>query len=78
MAVSLNEAAELAKAHVPNIDNYTEEKEAFIFGVRNDMSFGGDNGPVVVIKSTGQCVSMPTYIGMGYPSEVIGEGEILA
>lgn len=76
MAISLNEAVELAKAHVPNIDNYTEQKEGFIFGVRNDMSFGGGNGPIVVLKSTGQCLSMPTYLCMGYPSDVISEGDI--
>lgn len=73
--VTYEEALQLATARRSDVDYCTEHEDAFVFSKMDELSFGG-NGPVVVLKATGECINMPAYlVGMGATS-VLREGYI--
>lgn len=45
----------------PDIDICREHTDAFIFSVKDDISFGGD-GPVVILKENGRAINMADYL----------------
>lgn len=54
--VGLREAVSIAKKHWDGFDNYLEYEKCFVFGKTDDDSIGGE-GPIVVMKETGEAVN---------------------
>ncbi len=73
--IGYEKALEIAREQWDEVDYFQEQEKAFIFSKKDDRSFGG-NGPVVVLKDTGECLNMPTYICEGLSSQTIHEGNI--
>ena len=81
MMVTFKEAVSLARGCWSEVDYVTEYPEAYSLSKYGDMSIGG-NGPVVVLKADGSCISFVDYldsgdfgvteIGAGYISEFEG------
>jgi len=69
--VDFHDAMTLAKSCWSEVDYCEEYDDAYIFSKRGDMSFGG-NGPVVVLKATGECINMVSYI-----DESVGEVQLV-
>ena len=73
--IDYKRALDIARDQWDEIDYFQEQDKAFIFSKKDDRSFGG-NGPVVVLKDTGECLNMPAYICEGLSSPTINEGYI--
>lgn len=66
--IDFEEARDLALARWSAVNYCMEYDDAYVFGKINSKS-ASDNGPVVVLKDSGRCVSMVEYLGMpGNPS----------
>ena len=61
--LSLEDAAKIAREHKPDIDNFIEYEDAFVFGCAGD-SFRVETSSCVVLKETGEVISMEAYLGM--------------
>ncbi|MDO4807586.1 MAG: hypothetical protein Q4A07_10090 [Coriobacteriales bacterium] len=68
MAVDFDKAVGIAKQCWDEVDYCIEYAGAYVFSVKDDMSFGG-NGPVAVMKSDGRPINFVAflYIGAGEP-----------
>ena len=75
MELTYEQALEKAKALWDEVDYFIERENAFIFSKYDDTNIGGC-GPVVVLKETGECLSMPTYICEGLITPTVAEGKI--
>lgn len=75
--VDYKKAKALALSCWSEVDYCTEYENAFVFSKMDDMSFGG-NSPVVVLKATGRCINMVSYIDemRGGTLSVVREGYI--
>ena len=63
--ITYEEALAKAKSLKPNIDNCGEYEKGYIFGSHeDDESFGGD-GPVVILKETGEAVNILEFEDSG-------------
>jgi len=76
MPITFEEAVAIARERIPEIDNYTEELKAFIFGISGNVSIGGYGSPVAVLKESGECLPLVAYLNLNYPNEVISKGKI--
>lgn len=50
----------MARGQWSEVDYFTEYPSAFVFSVKDDLSFGG-NGPVVVLKQSGRCTNFVDF-----------------
>lgn len=67
--MNYEEALKKAKKIKPDINICIEKTSAFIFGHEGgEISEGGSNTPVVIMKEKGNAVSMP-YYNANYPSD---------
>lgn len=73
--ITKDEAIIKAKELNAKVDYCQEMSDAYIFGQKNNESFGGDS-PIVVLKTTGEAINMVAYSCMAGTSKVIGEYDI--
>jgi len=76
MAITFEEAVEIARERIPEVNNYTEETKAFIFGISDNLSIGGYGSPIAVLKESGECLPFVAYLSLNFPNEVISKGKI--
>lgn len=60
--MDFNEAFEIIGGHDSEFDYCTEYANAFVFSKKDELSFGGINSPVAVMKEDGCCISFVAYI----------------
>ncbi len=68
--MTFEDAKKAALEIKPNIDNFKEMSDAFIFGSTEDAGKLGP-GPVVIMKENGQAISMAVYCMLDGPIEVV-------
>lgn len=83
MAVSFEQALEIAKAKYPHQINYYEEyADYFVFGCDDGSEYdGGEYSPIVIRKSDSMALNyVPVFFNLDAdaesPGEIISEGEI--
>ncbi len=68
--ITYEEALKKAKEKKPDIDNCVEYENGYVFGCHDDDNYtGGGHVPCVIVKETGDAVSMPVFI------TTVGSGE---
>lgn len=70
--ITYEAALEAAKKLKPSIDNCQEHTDAYIFGCQKDDDSVGGDGPVVILKETGEAVNMVCYLD-DYGGEFVRE-----
>lgn len=73
--MSFEEAYNLAFNLRSDVDYCLEYGDAFVFTHKDDCTIGG-NGPVVVLKASGDCINMVAYIEESDGSGMVKEGYI--
>lgn len=68
--IDFKEALDIVGGPACMFDYCTEFTDAFVFSKMDDMSFGGPNSPIVVMKENGLCTIFVDYIGCGKGEEV--------
>ena len=58
--ITFEEAKKKALGLRKDVDTCRENKDAFVFSKKNDVSFGGD-GPVAILKGNGRAINMVDY-----------------
>ena len=74
--MNYEEALRIAKEHKPNIDHCYEETLAWIFSSKEDENLIGGDGPIVIVKKTGEVLNMPTYVIENPYAKEVGEWEL--
>lgn len=74
--IKYEDALRIAKEHKPNIDYCNEETLAWIFSSKEDEHHIGGDGPIVIIKRTGEVLNMPTYVIEDPYAKEVGEWEL--
>lgn len=74
--VDFKTALKTAKKYKPDTDNYTEYKDAYVFGCHEDDNSSGGSGPCVVLKEDGKAVNMAFFMTRYDVGEPIQEGDI--
>ena len=68
---SYDEAYKKARVLKSNIDNCIEYEKGFVFGASEDeLYIGGNHIPVVILKQTGDAVTMPYFVANGTGKEI--------
>ena len=60
MTMTFKKAEKIARGLKENIDFCQEYEDAFIFSKKDELSIGGD-GPVVILKESGEAINMTSY-----------------
>ncbi|MBY4797448.1 hypothetical protein K6V98_03635 [Collinsella sp. AGMB00827] len=75
--ITFNEAKEKAKKLFPSANYFSEYEDAFVFSDYEDCSIGGSS-PLVVLKSSGDCINYIAYTSGHNELVTIEEGYISA
>ncbi len=73
--ITYEEALAKAKRCWSDVDYVTDQTDAYVFSKKDDFSFGG-NGPVAVLKNSGECINYIAFLDGGYDSTRLTEGFI--
>lgn len=74
--ITKEEAIKLAK-DINNSYNYcTEYENAYLFSIKDFLSFGGFDSPVAVMKETGECFNMTHFVDCVDAGALVEEGYI--
>ena len=49
-----------------------DQTDAFVFSKKGDLSFGG-NGPVAVVKESGECINYISFLDGDYDTTIVSE-----
>ena len=66
------EALKKARECWSEVDYSMDQTDAFVFSKKGDLSFGG-NGPVAVIKKTGECINYISFLDGDYDTTIVSE-----
>jgi hypothetical protein len=70
--ITYEEALEKARECWDEVNFCMDQTDAFVFSKKGDMSFGG-NGPVAVLKESGDCINYVAFLDGDYDSTIISE-----
>lgn len=73
--ITFEDALNRAKDCWDEVDYVTDQTDAYVFSKKDDLSFGG-NGPVAVLKRTGECINYVAFLDGEYDTTAISEGYI--
>ncbi len=54
------------------IDYCMDQTDAFVFSKKGDSLFGG-NGPVAVVKESGECINFISFLDGDYDTKIVSE-----
>lgn len=70
--ITYEQALKKALACSDEFNYCVERTDAFVFSKKDDMSFGG-NGPVAVLKESGECINYVAFLDGDYDLTVVSE-----
>lgn len=73
--IAYDVALEKARGCWPEVDYVTDQTDAYVFSKKDDFSLGG-NGPVAVLKDSGECVNYVAFLDGDYDSTTVSEGYV--
>ena len=74
--MNLQEALMMPKERLPQADYCVEYADAFVFSIKDEISFGGDKSPVVIIKKSGEMTTMAGYGLESKTGGIVGEYDL--
>ena len=77
MAITYEEALQIAVKYWDEVDYVTEYEDAYVFSRFDDMTIGG-MGPFAVMKTDGRVLIFVAYLDSGRAGNPIREGYITA
>lgn len=70
--ITYEEALKKARECWSEVNYFMDQTDAFVFSKKGDLSFGG-NGPVAVIKESGECINYISFLDGDYDTTIVSE-----